>query len=281
MDLKGKIGLSEERYKRKLEKFFNDIFKLKGLSSHGLDHHRRVWYFSKELLGLMDFLVPEEYENRFTEKLLFASYLHDSGMSIDPGPKHGIHSKIFCTEFLRQNKLDPDEYADLLEAIENHDDKDYLNKTEQPVLLKYLSVADDLDAFGFLGIYRYLEIYLKRMTNFQDLGDIILKNAAGRFGHLSETFRNYPLFVADHLKRYEILKSFFINYNAHCQDYGFGTVLPSGYCGVAEIIGFSIKSEKSIGGLISAARTYKDETVSWYFDELTKEVEYFETVTLS
>ena len=31
-----------------------------------------------------------------------------------------------------------------------------------------LSVADDLDAFGFTGIYRYLEIYLTRGINPED-----------------------------------------------------------------------------------------------------------------
>jgi hypothetical protein len=32
-------------------------------------------------------------------------------------------------------------------------------------MLTILSVADDLDAFGYIGIYRYIEIYLERGIN--------------------------------------------------------------------------------------------------------------------
>ena len=41
-----------------------------------------------------------------------------------------------------------------------------------------LSVADDLDAFGFTGIYRYSEIYLMRGINPNQLGHLIIENAA-------------------------------------------------------------------------------------------------------
>ena len=48
-----------------------------------------------------------------------------------------------------------------------HDDKEGPARTlaqagEQTGILTVLSIADDLDAMGVIGIYRYIEIYLKR-----------------------------------------------------------------------------------------------------------------------
>ena len=44
-------------------------------------------------------------------------------------------------------------------------EKIYLRRQDRNDLLTVLSVADDLDAFGFTGIYRYSEIYLTRGIN--------------------------------------------------------------------------------------------------------------------
>ncbi len=49
-------------------------------------------------------------------------------------------------------------------------EKDYTSKRGSNDLLTVLSVADDLDAFGFAGIYRYSEIYLMTGYKPQSIG---------------------------------------------------------------------------------------------------------------
>ena len=279
MDLSEQISLSEIKYKSKLEDFFRKIFADTSLSSHGLDHHRRVWYYSRELLGLKDFLDPEQYESRFTEKLLFASYLHDTGMSVDPGARHGIHSRIFCEKFLLEHGLDPLKYADLLEAVEEHDRKDYKPEAGKSVLLSYLSVADDLDALGYVGIYRYLEIYLKRDIGYPVLGRIILENVKGRFDNLTETFGTFRMFTEAQRVRYEIIRSFFSNYNSEAPEYSFGNEKPTGYCGIAEITGCSVSRGMSLPELLAMAGSSGDEVIVWYFNQLKSELNSISTFT--
>ena len=98
-------------------------------------------------------------------------------MSVEPGPRHGKHSRELCLQFLDKNNLPEKDYQDVLDTIENHDRKEYTSKTGKNDLLTVLSVADDLDAFGFAGIYRYSEIYLTRGITPSQIGYLILENA--------------------------------------------------------------------------------------------------------
>ncbi len=75
---------AEEKYKNKLEEFFKSVYDEKSLCSHGIDHHRRVWNYAKELL-LSNDNKDVINESGFPEKLIIACYLHDIGMSVDPG----------------------------------------------------------------------------------------------------------------------------------------------------------------------------------------------------
>ena len=59
-----------------------------------------------------------------------------------------------------QNNLLVDDYQEVLDAIENHDNKDYSGDFEVNDLLKILSGADDLDALGFTGIFGLFDISL-------------------------------------------------------------------------------------------------------------------------
>lgn len=278
MELSEQIRLAETGYLDRLEKFFKRIFVDTNLSSHGLEHHQRVWYYARELLGLKGSNDPEHDDSRFAEKLLFASYLHDAGMSVDPGARHGIHSRAICEEFLLENRLDAGKYTDLLKAIEEHDNKNYAAGPDPPVLLKYLSVADDLDAFGFIGIYRYLEIYLKRKVEYSDLGYLVLENVEGRFRNLISAFGNSS-FTDAQLTRYEITRSFFTNYNKEVTAYNFGNSEPSGFCGVAEITGCSVYREMTFPELIRSAGSFGDNTIGWYFNQLVFELKSFSQVT--
>jgi len=194
-------------------------------------------------------------------------------MSVDSGIKHGIHSKNLCIQFLVKNNLDENDYSDVLDAIENHDNKDYSSNRSANFLLKILSVADDLDAFGFTGIYRFAEIYLTRGIDPEKIGYQITDNAEKRFSNFVRTFGFGEEIVEKHKKRYEVLNNFFIKYNEQLPSCHFGTKNPSGYCGVVEILDYLIKNKIELKKIILHSEKYLvDPIISWYFSELKKEL---------
>jgi HD superfamily phosphodiesterase len=99
MNLTGTIESAEKQFKQILEDFFISVYNENSLSSHGIDHHRRVWNYSKELLKLFPLKNPAQI-SRLPTELIITSYLHDIGMSVDPGIRHGKHSKNLCIQFL-------------------------------------------------------------------------------------------------------------------------------------------------------------------------------------
>lgn len=206
MKISVEVIKSEEKYLSSLESFFKEKWGDTKLWSHDLSHHKRVWEFAKELLH-----YAEIQDNHFIGELLIACFLHDLGMSADPGERHGHHSRKLCEEFLSDNNMDPADYADLLEAIENHDNKEYTDSPSGNNLLQLLSVADDLDAFGYTGIYRYLDIYRERGIKPEVLIPMVLKNAANRYNNLKKNFSNYPELIRRHHSRYIVLSDFFEN----------------------------------------------------------------------
>jgi hypothetical protein len=207
MNLPDTIKAAEGRYLATLESFFNDKWRDARLWSHDLSHHLRVWQYAQELLRFSD-PVPDDY---FMDKLLIACYLHDIGMAEDPGEKHGINSRKLCEEFLVGINKDPGDFADLLNVIESHDNKSYAGLSLHGSLFLLLSVADDLDAFGYIGIYRYIDIYLARGIRPGKIAPLVLKNAASRFEYFERNFRNYPELISRHRQRYYLLRDFFQN----------------------------------------------------------------------
>ena len=187
MNLTGPIESAELQFKQILEAFFIFVYDEKNLTSHGIDHHRRVWNYAKELtLILADRDLIRK--TSFPAKLIIACYLHDIGMSVDPGPNHGLHSMNLCNQFLKKHHLAENDYRDVLSCINNHDKKVYSGETRLNYLLNILSIADDLDAFGFTGIFRYSEIYLTREINLSDIGYMIINNARKRFDNFAKSF---------------------------------------------------------------------------------------------
>lgn len=208
MKISAAVYQSEEKYLPALESFFIQKWGETKLWSHDLSHHRRVWNYAKELLQYID--IPGRL---FIEKLLIACYLHDIGMAIDQREKHGIHSKKFCESFLLNKSIDPADYADLLEAIENHDNKEYIEFPVSSNLLLLLSVADDLDAFGYTGILRYADIYMQRGVSQDNLGRMVLENSEKRFRNFEKAFMGIPKLVDRHRNRYMILHEFYSAFN--------------------------------------------------------------------
>jgi hypothetical protein len=194
-------------------------------------------------------------------------------MSIDPGPSHGAQSRILCEQFLIKYKLRENEFIEVLDAIENHDNKEYSFYDQPGELLNILSVADDLDVFGFIGVFRYLEICLTRGKPIKDLGYLIIENVLRRYNNFVKTFGyNQPL-IEKHRRRYQIIVSFFNHYNKQYNDYQFDTPNPSGFCGVAEIIKYAIRQDLTRTGLFSWLKELPDDKVlKWYFSELMNEL---------
>jgi hypothetical protein len=272
MKLIDSIGSAENRYKQLLEDFFISVYNEQILSSHGIDHHRRVWIYAKELLNLIPLRKSVDI-SQFPTDLLIACYMHDIGMSINTGPKHGITSKNLCIRFLNQNHLPEKDFTESLNAIEFHDNKEYTANSDKDDILKILSVADDLDAFGFTGVYRYSEIYLIRGVESDKMGRLIRDNAEKRYKNFVKSFGEFDILIKKHGSRYKILDDFFGKYNEQLSSYYFGTSHPSGYCGVIELLRHMLDRRIELKEIyLEPEKFLVDPTIRWYFTELEKEL---------
>lgn len=272
MNLTGNLESAEHQFRQVLEEFFISVYDEKSLPSHGIHHHRRVWNNARELLSLNQ-NRKDQNTLKFISKLIIACYLHDIGMTIEAGTRHGLHSRKLCLEFLTANNLKIADYSDLLDTIEYHDRKDYDGSGETNSLLSILSVADDLDAFGFNGIYRYSEIYLTRNIKPEILGDKILENASIRFNNFLRTYASEKEVIMKHTERYNILFSFFSGYNKQVADYKFNSLEPKGYCGVVELFIRMIEEKTDLSDLFKDQKRYlNDKEISWYLAGLKSEI---------
>ncbi len=272
MDLINAVLTSEEKYLSALESFFISVWGDTFLVSHGLDHHRRVWRYARELIEQAEPYLPFT-DKLFTDKLIIASYLHDLGMAVDQGTEHGIKSAIVCRQFLRELNLTESDFTDLIEAIESHDRKQYDKFIGKRDLLSFLCVADDLDALGFTGIYRYIEIFIARGKGIGEMCRIIPANAAGRFRHFISMFGFSKPLVRKHQKRYQVVEFFFNEFTTGHKK-GVSDLLISDACDEV-VMRISQAYEKKIypENLISQALKESDNgTVRWFFSNLEKEL---------
>lgn len=257
MDLIRIIESAEKQYKQILEGYFISVYKEEDLPSHGLEHHIRVWNHARELLQSMHghgLRVTSD----LTESLIIASYLHDAGMAEGHGPKHGHLSAVICKDFFDRHSLDESRYPGLYEAIENHDNKQYGNAGELN-LQSLLSIADDLDAFGYTGIYRYLEIYTLRGLKPGEIPGKIRHNALSRFSHFERMFSFDLSLIARHRRRYETLDTFFIENRQ--------TSLV-----IAGIINRSLTGKKNIRSTITGNINNPDPETAMFFTMLNSEL---------
>jgi hypothetical protein len=270
MDSFGIIESAEKKYKQILEEYFISVYNDPKLSSHGIEHHRRVWSYSRELLQLIP--LQHKYTLQFAEELIVASYLHDIGMSVDPGIKHGNHSRELCIRFLSQYNFNENDFPHLLDAIENHDNKNYTENTGNNELLNFLSIADDLDAFGYIGIFRYSEIYLTRGINPGKIGSMIIDNGEKRFNNLAPALEPFPEYFQKHHQRYIILDEFFRKYNEQLPSYHF-YLNPTGYCGVIQIFANMISDKMQLSEIYNRVLPgINDPVIQKFFEELEKEI---------
>lgn len=266
MDLNRQIESAEKKYKQILEGFFVSVYKEKYLLSHGLSHHRRVWCIAKELtLSLYQNNLLNDF--CFPDSLIIACYLHDIGMAVEHGPDHGKHSAQLTGTFLRKNNLSDSNYPGLLEAVMMHDKKDY--STPASINLhSVLSMADDLDAFGITGIYRYIEIYSIRGIALGEIGEKIRLNAANRFRHFAELMSFDETLVGKHRERYEILINFCLDFEKDLSK----EKADSGYLKVAEIIASMVQSDTVQEEMIIKHEHDPDPVVKSFFMSLRNEL---------
>ena len=235
------IGRTEKKWLALLQQNAEQTFSGTFLPSHDHTHHRRVWNIGKTLLKQIgtfnNYLDPG-----LVEGLLIAAMFHDLGMAVTREKEHGRISREMCEDFFRRRKRQkPERYQEVLDAIERHDIKNEqvyfgIGHHECPDLLTLLSLADDLEALGTIGIYRYAEIYLVRGVKLGELGISILGNACIRFNHISKSCALCPEILRDYRPQYAALVSFFDRYNQQLLVETDPALVRSGYIGIVNTI---------------------------------------------
>jgi len=181
-------------------------------------------------------------DQSLVEGVLIAAFFHDLGMASSAREDHGRLSRENCEQWFRDTGHDfPGRFKEILDAIELHDRKDEkiynsFRPESLPRILGILSVADDLEALGTIGIFRYAEIYLKRGIPLEELGSRILDNAETRFDKLSEGCYLCQNLLASYRKQYDDLRLFFEQYNQQLKDASQTDHIKSGPLGVINYI---------------------------------------------
>ena len=227
------INRAEDLWLKKLNKHASNLFSESFLPSHDQTHHHRVWNICRTLLkeiAAFNTLMDQS----LVEGLLVATYFHDLGMVRSTREEHGYLGKEICEIYLKNNSGSlPPRFDEVLVAIERHDDKkagvtSVIQAGQSPSILELLSVADDLEALGIIGIYRYIEIYLMRDMNLRNLGLRILGNASNRFRNLSNSCIHCPLLMNVYQQQYFELVACFDSYNQQLLN---ETAAEEVYCG--------------------------------------------------
>ena len=205
------ISKAEQQWLKPITSHLLSVYGRVHLPSHDPSHHLRVWAYCKEL---MHQLVVHEVTLGFTaEQALIASLFHDVGLTVDTSEFHGYQSRLLCEQFFSNNHQQPIEgLEEILYAIEHHDDKRFKNADSMhgPIdLVTLISTADDLDAFGLVGVFRYLEIYALRGIAIEDIPQKVLVNLGNRFANFEQSFGYIPAMLNKHNSRYGITRVFF------------------------------------------------------------------------
>jgi HD superfamily phosphodiesterase len=202
-----------------IETIFSDTF----LPSHDLQHHLRVWKFAKDLLIAYEnhnFFFSEEQ----IEALMVAVFFHDTGLTKTLDSAHGEAGFLIAQKFIEDLKGTWNNAFthEMFEAIIKHDDKEYSRITNgiiAPGIYQILTIADDIDALGCLGLVRYFEIYIYRNIPETEILQKIKANISSRFDFISkqislltellllqQTRFEKSIYYLNHLKNSEILE---------------------------------------------------------------------------
>ena len=235
------IDRTEKKWLAKLQDYGKEIFSQTFLPSHDHTHHRRVWNICRSLLEHVT-AFNRHLDPSLVEGLLIAVMFHDLGMAVTRDREHGPVSRELCEKYFLEKKLEqPERFSEVLDAIERHDMKDDriyfgISPDEPPDLLTLLSLADDLEAMGTIGVYRYAEIYLARGMELKDLGIHILGNASTRFNHISKSCTMCPQIIRAYRQEYIYLVAFYDRFNQQLLVETEPENVRSGYIGIVNTI---------------------------------------------
>lgn len=187
----------ERQWKALVRQELKALFSAIWLPSHDIAHHERVWCLAKQLL-LMFGKPSCNYPGEFVEALFIGCYFHDTGLIRTLDFSHGKESAKILQDFIAKHPLCSNKYYNsLLEAVIEHDNKSYSGKgvsEGQLSIYVLLTIADDLDAFGALGLYRYFEIYIGRNINLEYIVARVEENLASRLKFVGNLlYRNKEL----------------------------------------------------------------------------------------
>lgn len=205
------IQTAEEIWLTALFNYCSKLFGNVQIPSHDHTHHLRVWQMAKEIL----YAISNQFEISYpkVEACLIASLFHDTGLTKTINENHGQESKQLCIQYFKKHKLtNPVNFDEILYAIEKHDDKNYKSNNLAPdAISSIVCNADDLDAFGHIGVVRYTEIYLLRGNSLNELPYFVLQNINKRFSNFEKTYKDFKTLFEKHKEQYLITKSFFEN----------------------------------------------------------------------
>lgn len=212
------IDLAEATWLDELYVHAETIFRDCSLPSHDHTHHMRVWNLCKTILREIN-SFNSGIDQSLVEGVLVAAFFHDLGMAYSTREDHGRLGSDQCRSwFMETGRDQPERFEEILKAIELHDRKDIqiytsFDRETPPEILGILSVADDLEALGTIGIFRYAEIYLQRGIALEELGIRILENARSRFENLSGGCQLCQGLTEAYRPQYDELRLFFEQYN--------------------------------------------------------------------
>ena len=145
------------------------------VSTHDINHIKRVWKYSKEIAVNMQ--VDWEI-------LIAAVFLHDIGRHYPEGIyEHGPISAPFAQKVLERIDFPQEKIETTVSALKFHDESFSSDKRDS-IEAKILYDADKLDVFGAIGITRYLIFQALRGKTLEQTVEYAIENLPQRFKRL-------------------------------------------------------------------------------------------------
>ncbi len=249
------------------------------LSSHNHLHHLRTWLRARELFEAL-YGAGVDIVASDVEASLIAVFFHDVGMTVTLGERHGCESKKICESFFRSHpSFRLDDMTAVFTAVEQHDNKEYKSAVYRRKIgiknpLSILSVSDDLDAFGAIGVFRYAEIYLARGVVIPELSERVLINLESRYDNFFRLYSDIGAIVDVHSLRYAITQRFYRDLAKQIKNGMYSQTCLSGPGGVLNLLTRYLRDEQvplSEVHDLSFTDTQDDYVVE-FFRELATEI---------
>lgn len=134
-------------------------------------------------------------------------------------------------------------------------------------------MADDLEAMGTIGVYRYAEIYLMRQMELSELGSRILENAEVRYENLKQSCSLCQVLMRSCYSEFEVLRNFYQEYNTQLLLELSPEHVYAGSLGVINYIRTLGMEEKIRPEYLSKHIAQEDATVKSFFKTLSNELD--------